>query len=60
MPVLINEVIIRMVVDGSDKEDASANSCGPPGNTDGSASTTSGETTLAEQLLEIIKEKQER
>ena len=60
MPVLINEVIIRMVVDGSDKESASGKSCGPPGNTDGSASTTTGENSLAEQLLQIIKEKQER
>ena len=60
MPVLINEVIIRMVVDASDKDGTTANSCGPPGNTDGSASTTASENTLAEQILEIIKEKQER
>jgi len=59
MPVQINEVIIRAVVDAS--ASGAAAGCAPPGNTDGSASTTAAsENGLAEQVIEIIKEKQER
>ena len=59
MPVQINEVIIRAVVDASGK--SSASGCEPPGNTDGSGSgMATSENELAAQVIEIIKEKQER
>ena len=59
MPVQINEIIIRAVVDASGKDTTSG--CEPPGNTDGSGNgMASSENDLAEQVIEIIKDKQER
>jgi Family of unknown function (DUF5908) len=54
MPVQINEVIIRAVVDPRPKEKAGTNpvNC-PPG-----SNTPEGE--MLERILEIIKEKTER
>ena len=60
MPVQINEVIIRAVVDTADSSSSAASSCLPPGNTDGSGGMSAAENEIAEQILKIIKEKQER
>ena len=61
MPVQINEVIIRTVVDAAGSSNAAANGCAPPGNSDGSESGMSAsQNEIAEQVLQIIKEKNER
>jgi hypothetical protein len=54
MPVQINEVIIRAVVDPRPSAGAGANEpdC-PPG-------TNSGEAEVMEKVLELLREKQER
>jgi hypothetical protein len=54
MPVQINEVVIKAVVDPRPSAGAGANEpeC-PPGN-------SSGEAEMVEKILEILKEKQER
>ena len=59
MPVQINELIIRTVVDPSNGQ--SNNNCVAPGNTDGTGNSMTGnENDIAEQILEIIKEKKQR
>ena len=53
MPVQINEVIVRAVVDPRPTEDkGAALECPPSGN--------SGDADIVEKVLEIIKEKTER
>ena len=65
MPVQINEVIIRAVVgSGANEKDGSNNTpgCGDADNTDSSSSIggASGANDMAEQILELIRAKQER
>lgn len=53
MPVQINEVVIRAVVDPRPAENTGADmECPPSGN--------SGDAEIVEKILEIIKEKTER
>lgn len=60
MPVLINEVIIKAMVDPSANGNTTAANCAP-GNSDGSESGISAaENEIAEKVLEIINEKKER
>ena len=54
MPVQINEVIIRAVVDPRPADGAAKQSDCPPGGNSGQ------DAELMEKILEIIKEKQER
>jgi hypothetical protein len=54
MPVQINEVIVRAVVDPTPASGtATAPNCPPPGN-------SGTEPDIVEKVLEIIREKQER
>jgi hypothetical protein len=61
MPVQINEIIIRTVVDSPAASGSSATAvgCGPTNGT-GGGGEGAGTNELAEKILEIIKEKQER
>ncbi len=54
MPVLINEVIVRTVVNPVNASSGSTTANCPPTGSGG------GDSEIAEQVLEIIKEKKER
>jgi hypothetical protein len=62
MPVQINEVIIRTVVDPAASEDGSKNvtGCGNADNAGDGLTGAAGPDELAEKIFEIIREKQER
>ena len=64
MPVQINEIIIKAVVDSSagGKDSPASVGCGDDDNTDGTTSIGGASSTndLAEQIFELIKQKQER
>ena len=52
MPVQINEIIVKAVVDPGASKSAKEIVCPPAGN--------AGESELIEQVLEVIKEKKKR
>jgi len=62
MPVQINEVIIKTVVDPSaSKEGADASGgCGTSDSSGSGAGGAGGDADLAEKIFEIIRQKQER
>jgi hypothetical protein len=53
MPVQINEVIVKAVIDQKPKSDTNEPECPPSGN-------TGTENEIAEKILEILREKKER
>ena len=53
MPVQINEVIVKAVIDPKSKKDGNEPHCPPAGN-------SGTEADIAEKILEILREKNER
>ena len=53
MPVQINEVIVKAVIDQKPKSGTNEPECPPPGN-------SGTENEIAEKILEILREKKER
>jgi len=53
MPVQINEVVVKAVVDAKPKHSTHEAHCPPSGN-------TGPENEIAEKILEILREKKER
>jgi hypothetical protein len=53
MPVQINEVIVKAVINSNSKENSDEADCPPSGN-------SGTENELAEKILEILREKKER